>query len=390
LLVLVGFVMNSSSREMAAMTVASSSHERNSRELELQRRRMDSAYEQMPNGRQPVDKDDELGDFSRDDVDNDFEPLEPTIYTLALTSIIRDCVKFVVGTGGPGVRAARLVSSTMLIGMTVFVQVFLVTATARLLVMPATHEIRGVYERYEKTLYPNATYLTISGHHRGIPGRRQDELFSNLSESDQDKVCQIALDHPNYLGSVLLIWTMTCILDLRKLFENAYRVLVSTPSVASMRYAVQRELDDTHRVDGLTCIVKVSIAVLVVLPRFFTTVLLLWLGCRWLLSTPDLAEILMNAMSLEFILIIPELVFHVSASKRSKRDTEHTFIKPLRATDGANCKHFFESFGWVIFSLLWVYAYMNYFQHALRDYQYDVADICEKNNGLTEWWQDMF
>jgi len=40
----------------------------------------------------------------------------------------------------------------------------------------------------------------------------------------------------------------------------------------------------------------------VLVPRTIITCLLLWLGCRWLLATNNFADLVLNAVALEFIL----------------------------------------------------------------------------------------
>jgi len=43
---------------------------------------------------------------------------------------------------------------------------------------------------------------------------------------------------------------------------------------------------------------------LVLLPRLLMSGVLLWLGCRWLLATPNFADLVLNAVALEFILTL--------------------------------------------------------------------------------------
>ena len=62
--------------------------------------------------------------------------------------------------------------------------------------------------------------------------------------------------------------------------------------------------------------------------RSFIAAVLLWYGCCWLVNTIDLAELLLNAVALEFVTSVDELVFDALAPVRVKSRLES--IRPLQ------------------------------------------------------------
>merc|ERR1719235_170054 len=121
---------------------------------------------------------------------------------------------------------------------------------------------------------------------------------------------------------VLFIWTLTCLAELKQCMGQFLSLVVMMPRLTSMKEALQdtgpsgqaRDADGDgvaeKVVNGLTWAVKATILVLVLLPRFVITCALLWLGCRWLAATNDFSDLVLNAVALEFLLMLKELLYH--------------------------------------------------------------------------------
>merc|ERR1712188_183649 len=97
---------------------------------------------------------------------------------------------------------------------------------------------------------------------------------------------------------------------------------------------------------------------------------LFWLGSRWLLATAGFGDLLLNALALEFILNLAEILYNALAPFQQKLKVQRTLI-PQRQSSGI-----IASFVWV-FSAVYTLAYMVYFQGVLPDYKWDVRSVCQ-------------
>uniref|UniRef100_A0A7S1RPA6 Uncharacterized protein n=1 Tax=Alexandrium catenella TaxID=2925 RepID=A0A7S1RPA6_ALECA len=323
----------------------------------------------------------ESEDAEEDVIHQEYEPLEESIYGFAVSMIIRDTVWISAGTNMPLVRAARVLNSFVLIACVITLQVFLLFAVSRLLSAPAVLEIRETYSDYEELMYPNHTFLTVNGFKRGVPGFRVDDNFRKMDKHTARKVCEVPLSHPFYLMSILFIWTMTCQIELRAIFETTMRLLWSTPMVHSNAEVVEPgEGEEEHCVEvrGLTPFMKFVIGVLVLLPRTLTLIALLYLGCRWLTATLGLGDVLLNGLALEFLVLLKELLYNVTVSHRNRVDTQRLLIRPFRDVNKATFCTFFDSQAWAILSAAWAWVYVYHVQMVLPHYGWDLAAMCKK------------
>lgn len=321
-------------------------------------------------------------------MDNDLEPLDENVFGLALASLLRDSVWLAKATSSLELRIARLISVMCLIAFTIFIQVFLLLAVARLLCRKAVIDIRRNYGAYERVMYSNHTELTANGHHRGVPGFLVPENFVLLDEDVQEAVCEIPLAHPYYTAVILLVWSLTCMQHVRNACEQTIRLIWNTsrsktllrgvrvpPEVSSPRKAEALSLE----VIGLPLKMKFVVLLLILLPRIWTLIGLMFWGCRWLLATADLGEVFLNAVALEFVINLPDVIHNVLTPNRSKKAVLNTFIKPYRDKEAVTCTTFFDAYGWAAVALVWVLLYMFVLQTVLPDYRWDVRDVCNDN-----------
>mmetsp|Transcript_44400 Transcript_44400/g.114843 ORF Transcript_44400/g.114843 Transcript_44400/m.114843 type:complete len:167 (-) Transcript_44400:279-779(-) len=130
---------------------------------------------------------------------------------------------------------------------------------------------------------------------------------------------------------------------------------------------------------GLTKACKVYIVVFVGVPRLLITLTLLWLGSRWLVATLGFEDILVNAVALEFILLLKDLMYRTMVPNRNKNDVQCTQIIPAGHTQKASYMRFLGTFVWFLVAVLWACLYTYQFQVVLPDYKWDVQGVC------TQW-----
>ncbi|CAE7231526.1 unnamed protein product [Symbiodinium sp. CCMP2592] len=119
-------------------------------------------------------------------------------------------------------------------------------------------------------------------------------------------------------------------------------------------------------------------------PRIAATMLLNYLGCRWLLSTTNLEDLFLNSLALEFMVILPELLYNSFATTRGRKLTEATMLTagdPAAMPKGTSLV---ISLIWVAVAVVWVYLYMVYLQSVLPGYNWDVRPVCRAHPEIFE------
>merc|ERR1712039_1021542 len=89
-----------------------------------------------------------------------------------------------------------------------------------------------------------------------------------------------------------------------------------------------------------------------------------------------MGDLLLNAVALEFVLLLKELIYNLMVPNRSKLETQSTYVLPGRKRSHATCWEFFSSFSWGLFAFAWVICYVKW-QRVLPSYRWDVADMCD-------------
>jgi hypothetical protein len=316
------------------------------------------------------------------------EPLGEDLYGASITSLLRDlhsawqrpkdamyCI-----------RLFRLSATMLLLTLTVGFAVFILGETKLMITPDIVENMREVYSRYEHWMYNNHTRRTVHGYQRGIPGYFNPERFSNLTSDTKANICDIPLAHPFFTAAVLVIWSCTVVVDLRAAFYFSVLLLWKVETVSSVHEVF---IDDEGQpignltryvgrmyLQGLTVPFKACLMVSIFLPRMVLDIFLLWLGCRWLLATQGLENLLLNAVALEFVLGLKDLLYKAVVPARLMAATRNMIIKQ-REHEPPTCISYVGSFAWLFVVAAWVYIYMTSIQGVLPDFHWDVSSVCK-------------
>eukprot|EP00929_Paragymnodinium_shiwhaense_P082045 TRINITY_DN4308_c0_g1_i1.p1 TRINITY_DN4308_c0_g1~~TRINITY_DN4308_c0_g1_i1.p1 ORF type:complete len:369 (+),score=54.34 TRINITY_DN4308_c0_g1_i1:57-1163(+) len=314
-----------------------------------------------------------------DDNDNAVVPrreLEEDIFSLAIMSAVRDVAAAGKREDTAWIRYMRLAVSLGLVFGNLIAQAGLIWAVKRYVTLPAVLRIRKEYDVYVKHLYGNDTVTYEGQYVRGIPGTVHANGFSDLDSDLQETICSIPLSQPLFLMTILTIWTLTCLGEIRKCYESLRLLVYRVPTLDSMDASIVPDPEDKRQrmIQGLTRSLKALLTLILVL-RFLLVCLLLWVGCRWLTATPSFEDVLLNGIALEFILLTRELLYRTVVTERSKMDVQTTSI---RVTDmhPVTLYSFLGSTIWLFLAVFWVIIYVHYLQHVIPYYGWDVAEVC--------------
>jgi len=329
------------------------------------------------------------------------DSFEEDSFGLAVALIVRDLHAISHSNCNKKLRMSRLAFSMGLIFLTVTIQISIIVCTKKYTTPQQVAAIRGSYDEYEQAMYGEHTEVNQHGKHRGIAGFFNASAFDALDDDLKSDICNIPLSQLGFISLILLVWAITCLVQLKKSLENFAVLILFSLNIQDMTYCCYEsspaedpgeedgskeawDIEDTNPVlviTGLTWRVKVFLSTFVFFPDIFSTIYVLWLGSRWLVATNDFGNVLSNAVALEFVLMLKRLIFFALASERNKRDLAHTAVAPCWGEEPAGYTIYFSSTIWALLAVLWVYYYV-YHQAVLPDYKWDVHSVC------TPWLQN--
>eukprot|EP00931_Biecheleriopsis_adriatica_P093155 TRINITY_DN66900_c0_g1_i1.p1 TRINITY_DN66900_c0_g1~~TRINITY_DN66900_c0_g1_i1.p1 ORF type:complete len:383 (+),score=27.74 TRINITY_DN66900_c0_g1_i1:35-1150(+) len=302
-----------------------------------------------------------------------------TVYAFTAATLVRDYVKIAQGfkNSSPVLRVLRITYACITVILALYLQFFILYAVWNYLCQPQVEAVKKEYSDVEKALYGNEVQKNSYGFwraaHAGITPSM--EGFYSLPEERQISTCQLPFAHRVFSVTMLLVWTLTCVAQIRKTLELCKSLLLYTPTTTLDSCLYEEE--DSTTIIGLTAPLKILLTVVVLLPQLLTSVLLNYMGCRWLLATDQLNDFVLNTLALEFVTVLPELLFRTLATKRSMHMTATTFIMDIPLGD-LSVNGVIGSLAWLLASVTWVCVYFFRLQQVLPDYQWDIIAVCSQ------------
>jgi hypothetical protein len=198
-------------------------------------------------------------------------------------------------------------------------------------------------------------------------GQFSEERFANFEH--QESLCQFPLYDKGFIMSVLFLWCLTCFHEIRstmRVFDSIMSLpklpdsadssdMVTSPGelhsegveeehaelfnlskdlrgkmqsvrvpelaqtiegltrvIEHLDLEYQNQGDETRHLVCLSAPPKIALFFLVLLPRLFIIIVLMTIGCIWLLATNKFENLILNALALEFVVSIDNSLYGMS------------------------------------------------------------------------------
>lgn len=125
-------------------------------------------------------------------------------------------------------------------------------------------------------------------------------VFGKLSG---DVICMLAM----------FVWVTSMATELRRTVHDMGLVVVSLPRTEEVKYELRQ---GRYIITGVKTVQKAFSVMMVILPRTLIAVFLLWYGLIYLAGTINIDDLLLNAVALEFVKNIDELLFEALVPRR--------------------------------------------------------------------------
>lgn len=160
--------------------------------------------------------------------------------------------------------------------------------------------------------------------------------------------------------------------------------------MASRAFQQEQKLSDTvlERSDqteiiGLTCLSRSMLYLMVVLPKLAINLILAGIGLQWLTSTENFADLILNALALEFVIGIDEQILEFFLPARCSKSLESTkFAYPSAGSKSQDdelkgmVSDYIRNIVYFGVTVGLTFCYLNYGQQVLPHHKFDIQEHC--------------
>lgn len=231
---------------------------------------------------------------------------------------------------------------------------------------PAVAKLQTLYTDYHATCFSrDGTFLPKVWH----------------SFFGKHALCDVTLSEPAFITTMLLIWVtrmlgeFRAVLYLIRRFEGLPRVPHYTMMINKRQSG---ESGVIHEIVGLTWKCYLSLHCMITLPKLGINVWLTFMGVRWLASTVSFSDLILNALGLQFILDIDEMMLNCLFPERMMKalNAAQFCLAHKRMTldeDKQDMKVRYHQAIFFIGCLFFlVYCYLNFFQSVIPNFEWDI------------------
>jgi len=305
------------------------------------------------------------------------EGLPEDCYGMTVASLVRDGQHIANDSTHKPIRILRIVLSLSLMFGNMVIQCVVLKDIYKFSSAKAVGDIRKAYDQFERHMYNGHIYMTVNNLARGLNDNYFNKaFFKTLDEDVKSTACRIPFSQPSFLFILLLIWTLQIIGELRQTWQLARRLVLGLDNAPNMQKIFVVSDEEEEIIVRMPIWMKAFVALFICIPRLVIAMALCLLGCRWLSSTTDFQNLVLNAVGLEFLLLLKELMYNTLVSDRNKRDTARMQISVSKESAAPSPASFLSSVMLFTSACFWVYLYIFVVQQVLPDYRWDVQEVC--------------
>jgi hypothetical protein len=257
------------------------------------------------------------------------------------------------------------------------VQGALLNYSNKFVVTPAVNVVQKLYEEYHVDVFEN-------------DGQFSADKWSTYDMDKKRTLCQLPLTHLWFTFLIIWIWAMVMTTEFRETIRIGKEIQSVKPT-ANLDEVIYVPPDGgSHHLRRLTPQLRFLMHVFITIPKGILNFVLLFIGWRWLLATPDFGGLILNSLALGFIIELDELLYTTFLPKKMQVSVEETkFFLPVETTE-EDVHHRWKaaraSAMWFAGTIAMCLVYLTYGQSVagygwypvLPGYKFDLRDHCEE------------
>lgn len=298
------------------------------------------------------------------------------------------------------------VYATVVCSLNLFLQFQLVVWVHEYIVLPAVHHVQNDYKKYHQEVFdPSGNFV-----------REAWDAFP-----DKHKTCGAVFAVQDFLCVVLFLWICRISYDMKEMVtlseffwycpswkdRKAYTPLHSSAKDNDQTKRARRRMTEGNEVDAdeeighikivsLTRWARIALFALITVPRLFIGVYLIVMGNQYLTSTMEYHELILQALSLEFIIHIDEILYDscfpqffskiVENAKIIAPIAQPAFLGTRVSSDPVVNKMAVPLLSNILLMIVCVASVLLYYyclQQVLPNYKYDTWTLCREFHAVT-------
>jgi len=300
--------------------------------------------------------------------------LDEDVYGVAIFSIIHDGTEILSNKNRDvvslPVNVYRMVFSVFMLLTNFVLQVSLLVLAYNRVVAPSVHNVQTVYKQYRLTCYEEGIF--------------HDQRWQNYDEIDKNHLCNMVFDSFWFISCILFLWWGVMTNEARK-NERLARVINNLGKAvhADEMFVVGVGSDGCDLIVRLTPLVRSFLYGILIVPKLVINFVLLVLGTMWLAATDRFEDLILNAVALEFVISIDELLYRAfipvsfAQAMDHVRLWNHTEGEPGKFDPGSVVMGLVTSTGWYLLCLIGVPIFLLFgqaipFIGVLPGFAYDI------------------
>lgn len=224
--------------------------------------------------------------------------LEEDVYSAAIFTLIFDTFEFSTGRHDRGVTKRisiyRMTLVILSLAANYILQFSLLYWIYRFVALPAKHTVQELYREFHAEVFND--------------GAVDEDLWSHWGAAKHDEVCSVAFVSFDFMYALLIIWWVNMVIELRKT-ERLMRKFKSIKKCDLAKDMVLKDEEDTILVVQLTSRVQALLWATLLIPKFVIAIALTIVGTVWLAATDSYSDLILNALALQFVVQVDELLF---------------------------------------------------------------------------------
>jgi len=203
------------------------------------------------------------------------------------------------------------------------------------------------------------------------------------------ELCNMALSKFDFTFAMVFLWSGRMLGELRSI-DRLHRDIYAIPDldeysdISDMVMEIRDEDGEVEetRVVALIRMARVSVYILIIIPKIIIAVVVLALGCKWLAATESFSDLILNALALEFVIGIDELMYESFVPEAMRLRLEASKVVNTEAnkdTDDERTEtavEFIRSMVYVAVCGVWSFVYLVYLQQVLPGFAHDIHEHC--------------
>ncbi|CAK8986817.1 Hypothetical protein SCF082_LOCUS710 [Durusdinium trenchii] len=314
--------------------------------------------------------------------------LPADVYGLAISVATSDLPHLIHG-GRATFHVLRLIFGLGCLALNLWLQFMIVNKVTEFIVTRSVHKTQENYIEYHRQVFDSK-------------GNFLHDVWLDW-DGPKAELCSMALSKISFTSTIIFLWTIrmlsevtTCLqltLDIFKVplhpGHQSHGLESHDSEPMLKRHTVLNFNYDRNEVESLDVVhiempARICLALCVTLPKLAIGVILLWGGCRWFAATESWEDLILNALALEFVISIDELILDAFAPLRMKQTIEKTKLihvfedgKPKK-TEARIVSTIIWKLSLLILCMVWAYVYLAYLQQVIPNFPHDINKPCSR------------